>query len=186
MFNKKYTNLAICFSILLINVFTIFFPLQEEEFLDSDELGAEILRGFGFKANNIINMHTVPRLTNDSQMNHRLGNTHLEGIPLKQSKYFVPGWADTRFNFRKNITIDSAKVNTDLSNFPVLIDLYDSDLQNDAQASGNDIMFTDASGSILDSEIESYERIYNATHAHLVTWVKANLSNSQDTILSMY
>jgi len=88
--------------------------------------------------------------------------------------------------FRKNITVDSTKVSADLINFPVLIDLYDSDLQQDAQASGNDIMFTDVSGIILDHEIELYERIYNSTHTHLVAWVKCNLSNTEDTIVSMY
>ncbi|MFW9855154.1 MAG: DUF2341 domain-containing protein [Candidatus Thorarchaeota archaeon] len=125
---------------------------------------------------------TIPKLTKDST--NLLNNT--TSVRLKRSNYFVPGWADTRWEFRKNITIQSSKVLADLANFPVLVNLYDPDLQQDAQASGNDIMFSDNSGNILDHEIESYERVYNRTHSHLVAWVKMNLSSTQNTIVSMY
>ncbi|MFX0016980.1 MAG: DUF2341 domain-containing protein, partial [Candidatus Hermodarchaeota archaeon] len=77
-------------------------------------------------------------------------------------------------------------MSADLNNFPLLINIFDTDLQNDAQASGNDIMFTNATGAILNHEIETYERVYNSTHAHLVAWVNCNLSSTQDTIISMY
>ncbi|MHA2369734.1 MAG: DUF2341 domain-containing protein, partial [Candidatus Hodarchaeales archaeon] len=95
-------------------------------------------------------------------------------------------WADSSFRYRKNITTNPANVPADLTNFPVLIDLYDSDLQQKARADGWDIMFTDVSGTQLAHELELFDRAYNATHAHLVAWVKADLSGSQDTILSMY
>ncbi|MHA2271974.1 MAG: DUF2341 domain-containing protein [Candidatus Hodarchaeales archaeon] len=95
-------------------------------------------------------------------------------------------WADSSFRFRKNITIDPINVPSDLTDFPVLIDLYDIELQQKARADGWDIMFTDASGTTLDHEIELFERTYNATHAHLVAWVRANLSGSLDTTLQLY
>jgi hypothetical protein len=183
---KNKFKLSICLIVLLINLFTLFFPLQEEGFLESDEFGAEILRGFGFKANNRNHFYNIPRLTKDSQINFQSEDITPGSISLKQSDYFIPGWADTRFKFRKNITISSSQISTDLVNFPVLIDLYDQDLQRRAQASGNDIMFADAAGSILDHEIEVYDRIYNSTHTHLITWVKSNISSSQDTVISMY
>ncbi|MHA2335335.1 MAG: DUF2341 domain-containing protein, partial [Candidatus Hodarchaeales archaeon] len=103
-----------------------------------------------------------------------------------QSEYTTPNWVDTRWNYRKNLTIDNTKVDADLDNFPVLIDLLDSDLRNEAQATGGDIFFTDDSGNKLNHEIEVYDRVYNSTHSHLVAWVQTNLSNSLDTTLSMY
>ncbi|MFX0116240.1 MAG: LamG-like jellyroll fold domain-containing protein, partial [Candidatus Hodarchaeota archaeon] len=92
-------------------------------------------------------------------------------------------WADISFRYRKNITISSSK---DLTNFPVLVDLYDTDLQKYARVDAWDIMFTNTSGTKLPHEIEHYDRTYNSTHAHLVAWVMANLSSSQNTIVSMY
>ena len=92
------------------------------------------------------------------------------------------------YNYRKNITIDNTKVSADLTNFPVLIDLYDSDLQNHARADGWDILFLDASSETkVAHEIELYDAAYNSTHAHMVAWVSANISSSSpDTVLSMY
>jgi hypothetical protein len=160
--------------------------LQGGEFLDSEEFGVQLLRSLGFRVQNKGNYTiSIPRLTNDSIINSQnLDNPY--NTHLKQSEYFIPGWADTRWDYRKNITIDSTKVLSDLTNFPVLIDLYDRDLKIDAQANGNDIFFADSSGQILDHEVELYNRIYNSTHAHLVAWVEANLSSTQDTIISMY
>ncbi|MHA2304107.1 MAG: DUF2341 domain-containing protein [Candidatus Hodarchaeales archaeon] len=169
-----------------MNIFTIFIPIHGVEFLDSDELGAQFLRGFGFRVQNNEKYSIVPRLRNDPIISPQNIDINPFKTHLKQSEYFITGWADTRWNYRKNITIDSTKVLTDLTNFPTLIDQYDKDLQTDAQASGNDIMFTDDVGNILDHEIEDYTRIYNSTHAHLVAWVRLNLSSSQDTIVSMY
>ncbi|MHA2335107.1 MAG: DUF2341 domain-containing protein, partial [Candidatus Hodarchaeales archaeon] len=122
-------------------------------------------------------------LSTDQQSN----NPNLGGPRTKtQSDYSALNWVDTRWRYRKNLTIDNTKVSADLTNFPMLVNLLDSNLRNDAQASGDDIFFTDESGNMLDHEIEYYNRVYNSTHAHLVAWVKTNLSNSQDTIISMY
>ncbi|MHA2334888.1 MAG: DUF2341 domain-containing protein, partial [Candidatus Hodarchaeales archaeon] len=122
-----------------------------------------------------------------SSQETRSNNPNLGGIRSKiQSDYSAPNWVDTRWRYRKNITIDYAKVSTDLTNFPLLINLYDSDLRIDAQASGSDILFIDESGNKLDHEIEVYNRVYSSSLAHLVAWVKINLSNSQNTVISMY
>ena len=168
-----------------MNIFTILIPLQGGAFLDSEDLGTQFLRSLGFRVQNRGNFSSIPRLGSnfitDPQTPINPFKTH-----LKKSEYFISGWADTRWSYRKNITIDSTEVISDLTNFPMLIDLYDKDLQADAQASGNDIMFTDNIGNILDHEIEDYTRVYNSTHAHLVAWVRLNLSSSQDTIVSMY
>jgi hypothetical protein len=88
-------------------------------------------------------------------------------------------------NNRKNITISHSYVDGNQTNFPVLIDLYDADLHNSVQSSGNDIAFTDSSGNKLDHEIEHFDRNYNSTHSHLVAWVRVNLTNTVDTTISM-
>ncbi|MHA2328071.1 MAG: DUF2341 domain-containing protein, partial [Candidatus Hodarchaeales archaeon] len=173
-------------SLICINFLILAVQFNDEDFLESDAIVPKILRGLGFEQKTKAKFFTIPILA--SQTSSKAHDSPDEQLPihLKQSAYFVPGWADTRWKFRKNITIDYNKVSGTQTDFPVYIDLYDSDLQDDAQASGNDIFFTNASGHILDHEIEMYNRVYNSTHAHLVAWVKTDLSNSQDTIISMY
>ncbi len=88
-------------------------------------------------------------------------------------------------SYRKNVTINHNYVSGDLNNFPVLIDIYDTDLHNYAQSSGNDIAFTDSIGRRLNHQIEYFNRNFNITHAHLVAWVEANLTSASDTTISM-
>ncbi|MFX0125484.1 MAG: DUF2341 domain-containing protein, partial [Candidatus Hodarchaeota archaeon] len=125
-------------------------------------------------------------LNQELEVNQGSERVRSQRSPSKsQSNYSDPNWIDIRWRYRKNITIDASKVSTDLINFPVLIDLYDTDLKQ-ALTSGSDIFFTDASGIKLAHEIESYDRFYSSIEAHLVAWVKANLSSTDDTIISMY
>jgi len=56
----------------------------------------------------------------------------------------------TNWQYRKKITIDYTKVPSNLTNFPVLINLSsDSDLASKAQADGDDLYFTNSSGARL-------------------------------------
>ena len=55
-----------------------------------------------------------------------------------------------------------------LRDFPVLIDIVDSDLASKAQSDGDDILFTDVHKNKLDHEIE----FYNSTTGHLAAWVR--------------
>ncbi len=106
---------------------------------------------------------------------------------VKSSVKLGGNWGDISFQYRKNITINSMKVAADLQDFPVLIDLYDSDLHLDVQADGDDILFTDTIGVKLDHELEYFNQTYNSTHAHLVAWVRIpNLSSTINTTISMY
>jgi hypothetical protein len=92
-------------------------------------------------------------------------------------------WWDSNWLYRKMVTINHTKVAADLTGFPVLIDIVDSDLSSKAQSSGNDIVFTDSSMNKLSHEIERYD---NNT-GHLVAWVKVpSLSSTSDTALYMY
>ncbi|MFW9932745.1 MAG: LamG-like jellyroll fold domain-containing protein, partial [Candidatus Thorarchaeota archaeon] len=87
--------------------------------------------------------------------------------------------------YEKDITIQASQVVADLTDFPVLIDIFDSDLKTDVQADGDDIVFR-LGDDALDFEIEAFEQDFNLTHAHLTAWVKIpNLSSTVDTVITM-
>jgi hypothetical protein len=94
-------------------------------------------------------------------------------------------WYDTSWVYRKRISTDHTKVDDNLSNFPVLINLpSDPDLAAHAQGDGDDILFTSADGTTrLSHEIESF----SAGTGQLIAWVKVPvLSSSTDTDIYMY
>jgi hypothetical protein len=177
---------SIILGVLVFNIFILAIPINSENFEKSDHFIIPLLKSLGFEPKESGNFHQVPSLTSDLPSSTPQGQYFSDNINLRLSDYYVQGWADTRWQYRKNITIDSSKVSSDLTNFPVLIDIFDSGLQQDAQASGNDLLFTDASGNLLDHELELYDRIYNSTHAHLTAWVKTNVSSTQNTVISLY
>ena len=92
------------------------------------------------------------------------------------------------FSFYKNITIDYTKVagSGNLSDFPFLLSILDSDLHDDAQTDGDDIAFAIAN-SWLDHEIELFDPTYSPTEAQLIAWIRIpSLSTSVNTVVSMY
>ena len=93
-------------------------------------------------------------------------------------------WWDTNWMYRKEINIDHTKVDANLKNFPVLINLSsDTDLAAHAQPDGDDIVFTDAQGIKLNHEIE----LYTSATGRLVAWVNVtSLSSTTDTKLYLY
>ena len=95
-------------------------------------------------------------------------------------------WWNLDWLYRKEITIDHSMVAGDLLDFPVLIQLSsDADLADDSkcQNSGDDLVFTDSSGSVLSHEIE----FFDGGTGELICWVKVpSLSSSVDTVLYMY
>jgi len=95
------------------------------------------------------------------------------------------------YNFRKKFSIDNAQVSgTSHSNFPVLINITDSDFATVANSgrvqnvNGFDIAFTSADGSTqLDHELESY----NASTGQVLAWVRfPTLSGTVDTDFFIY
>src|SRR3972149_700500 len=95
------------------------------------------------------------------------------------------GWYSS-WQLRKTITIDATKVSSGPhTNFPVLINLAsDASLAANAQADGDDILFTSSDGTTkLSHEIEKY----GSSTGELVAWVKVpSLSSSSNTPLYMY
>ncbi|UCC20075.1 MAG: hypothetical protein JSV62_01985 [Promethearchaeota archaeon] len=110
----------------------------------------------------------------------------IEKLSLSTPSYSLPN--AHYFNYYKVITIDHTKVNGSgyHSNFPVLISITDSDLQDKAQSGGGDIAFANNT-SWLDHEIEQYNQNYSPTHAQLIAWVRIPLlSTSIDTTIFMF
>ncbi|MDX1798523.1 MAG: DUF2341 domain-containing protein, partial [Candidatus Lokiarchaeia archaeon] len=90
------------------------------------------------------------------------------------------------FNYYKEITINHLKVAEDLTNFPLLISIYDSDLHSKVQSDGDDIAFSNGT-DWLDYEIELFDQSYSGTEARLVAWVNVpSVSSSTDTKIYMY
>ena len=95
-----------------------------------------------------------------------------------------PGLYDD-WNYKMNITIDHDKVDSDLTDFPILIKLNSSNFDfSKTQSNGEDIRFTDSTETqSLSYEIESW----NQTSEQAYVWVKVPLiSSSQDTMIYMY
>lgn len=111
--------------------------------------------------------------------------TNMDLSTAKDKGYFyaLDPWFNSSWQYKKNITINHSKVNGSQTNFPVLINLTDTDLRDNAQADGDDIVFTNSTGSQLDHEIE----YFNSTDGRLVAWVRIpTLSNTIDTVIQMY
>jgi len=98
--------------------------------------------------------------------------------------YADAAWYSGSYSYRKAIVIDSAQVDATLTDFPVLINLSDSDLASKALSTGADIVFTSSNGTTkLAHEIEEY----TSSNGELWAWVKVpSLSSSADTTIYMY
>lgn len=77
-------------------------------------------------------------------------------------------WWNRSFGFRKQFTVNEAKIAATLTNYPLLVDITDTDLQMHVQqTNGNDIAFVNGSNK-LDHQIEMYE----SSIGHLIAWVR--------------
>lgn len=95
---------------------------------------------------------------------------------------YVPASASATFTARKKITILASQVSGTSTDFPVLISHTDADLQSTCQADGDDIYFTDAAGTTIPHELESY----NGATGAIVAWVKVpSVSSSGNTDIYM-
>lgn len=94
-------------------------------------------------------------------------------------------WWNSDWGCRKLIIINSSQVFSDLSNFPVLINITDADLRDDAQDDGDDITFIlwNDNSTKLNHEIE----LFNKTTGEIAVWVNVtNLSSTVDRKIWMY
>lgn len=96
-------------------------------------------------------------------------------------------WYNASWLYRKTITVDHTKLSGDLTNFPILVSLStDANLghpDHKAQADGDDILFTNSTGTKLDAELE----LFDTDTGQLICWVEVDsISSSTDTILYLY
>ena len=91
-------------------------------------------------------------------------------------------WWKTDWLYRKEIQVDSSKIDANLNDFPMLLSITDSDLKNHARNDGSDIVFINENDDELNHEIE----YYNASSGELIVWVKTDLSATENTVLYMY
>jgi hypothetical protein len=92
-------------------------------------------------------------------------------------------WWNTQWNYRKLLTMDTTKISGMLVNFPILVQLTDSDLASHVQSTGNDICFVLYSDNTtkLNHEIEYYNS------GTLYAWVNiTRLSSTTNTKIWMY
>lgn len=98
--------------------------------------------------------------------------------------FYLDPWWNASWNYSKKITLDHTLVPSTQTNFPICINITDTDLKNHAQSDGDDICFI-ASDNVTqyNHEIEWY----NTTTGRLVAWVNiTSLSSVSDTIIYMY
>jgi archaellum component FlaF (FlaF/FlaG flagellin family) len=94
-------------------------------------------------------------------------------------------WWNASFSYRKRITLDATKVDSALANFPVLVNIIDTDLKsNVSQSNGNDIAFVTSEHSLqYNHEIE----LFNKSNGMLTAWVNlTSVSSHEDTVFYIY
>jgi len=106
-----------------------------------------------------------------------------------QSKVKVAqqNWYHDSWEFRKNITLSlntATGVDSDLTDFPVLISFTDTDLIQTNESLGRDFVFTQSDGiTVLSHEIEKFDN----TTGEVIAWVKLpTMSASETTEMYMY
>ena len=93
-------------------------------------------------------------------------------------------WYNASWSYRKEITIDHTYVDSDLSNFPVLVSFDTSSIEANIQDDGDDLLFTGSDGSTkLSHEIELYDESTNTAKI----WVKVpTVAGASNTTIYMY
>ena len=87
------------------------------------------------------------------------------------------------WRFYKKITINSDQVKNNLENFPVLIKTVDTNLIENTQKAGKDILFVNKKGKKLSFEIDQFDK----STGELIAWVKIPfLSKYENTEIYLY
>ena len=106
-------------------------------------------------------------------------------IPVLVDDAFATDWYSTSWEYRKKIEISlNSEISSDLSNFPILVSVTDSDFIKATESDGTDIIFTANDGTTrLAHEIERY----NTSTGEVIAWVKIpTLSASTGTDIYIY
>ncbi|MFX1249776.1 MAG: DUF2341 domain-containing protein, partial [Promethearchaeota archaeon] len=89
-----------------------------------------------------------------TEYNNQNDSTSFYSTGIKES-YDILSWPNNIFQYRKNVTIKASEVSGDLTNFPALIELFDTDLHNSekVQPDGDDIFFIGSEDWIWSDEL---------------------------------
>ncbi len=136
------------------------------------------------KNTNIINVGETKFFRFDLKFPQRTTNEfYIEAVGSVDGYGLLDPFYNSDWLNRKAITINSTEVNSDLINFPILLNFTDTDLRDDAQDDGDDILFTNFDNTTkLSHEIEQYTN----TTGYLTAWVNVNVTSATDTIIYMY
>lgn len=103
-----------------------------------------------------------------------------ENHSIVASFFSNTGWL-SGFGYRKKITISNANVNSNLENFPVLVNIVADSNMSSALANGHDISFTDLDGSsILNYERQSWSG-GNGSAVTASFWVKVPIVSYENS-----
>jgi len=93
------------------------------------------------------------------------------------------GWSDySDWKYQKKITIQHTKVDADLTDYPLLVNLTtDADLAAYAKSDGSDILFIDEDGTELERQIEKFDSDTGLLVAH----VKCDVLDSTNVSIYM-
>jgi hypothetical protein len=115
-------------------------------------------------------------------------NLSLFNYDKRFSPEYVPSskdWYDGNYKRRVEFRVDHSKIEEDLTDLPVLVNLTSSNFKfNKAKSDGSDVIFVASDGST----ILSFERVsHDATNKKAEYWVKLpEVSSTTDTIFYLY
>ncbi|MDH7606648.1 MAG: DUF2341 domain-containing protein [Candidatus Bathyarchaeota archaeon] len=110
-------------------------------------------------------------------------NITMTGNKIVNVTFTTNQWWCCNWQYRRAIIIDNTKVNGELTDFPLLIEILDNGLVGKTQPDGDDIVFVDADNVKLDHQIE----FYDSSMGHLIAWVRVPyLSSTANTVIYMY
>jgi hypothetical protein len=105
--------------------------------------------------------------------------------PLDYEANATDGWYNDSWDLRKKITASlDTVIDSDLTDFPYLVSVTDSDLTQAAESDGSDIVFTASDGTTeLDYEMEKFDQ----STGEIIAWVKIpTVFGSENTDIYMY
>ena len=131
----------------------------------------------------VVTKNNNNKITIDFEKNNNIDKWYSSTYTNNEFSYLSLS-SNNDWNYRKTIIIDHNKIDGNLNNFPILINIEsDSDLINYSKENGSDIIFTTENNIKLKREIEDF----NSTSGKLAVWIKVpELNNIENTVLYMY
>lgn len=128
----------------------------------------------------IILIITISSISGLFVVNNFLPQNRIEAKNLQSFDPLSEGWKSYEI-----ITIDHTRLNGNQSNFPILISIIDSNLQDKTQVYGEDIIFMNNLG--ISEKLYHEIEYFNRPTGDLIVWINVPfISGVEDTNLYMY